>query len=261
MVGLSTAARSRGGYRMIRVAWRSAVRQPSATRTPTRANRVATIDVPIMTRPGGTRGAVPPQRRIDPSILYLGTPVVLISTRNADGSANLAPMSSAWWLGHTAVLGMGTRSHTVGNLRRERECVLNLPSVDLVDAVDRLACTTGSNPVPDHKRRMGFIHVRDKFARSGLTPVASDLVAPPRAAEAPVQLEGRVRRISRIGAADDQTAAIEVQVVRTHVHDAIIDPDHRHHIDPDRWRPLLMSFLEFYGLGTRVHPSRLAEVF
>jgi flavin reductase (DIM6/NTAB) family NADH-FMN oxidoreductase RutF len=32
---------------------------------------------------------------IAPSILYFGTTVVLISTENADGTPNLAPMSSA----------------------------------------------------------------------------------------------------------------------------------------------------------------------
>jgi flavin reductase (DIM6/NTAB) family NADH-FMN oxidoreductase RutF len=31
-----------------------------------------------------------------PNILYLGTPVVLISTMNEDGSVNLAPMSSVF---------------------------------------------------------------------------------------------------------------------------------------------------------------------
>jgi flavin reductase (DIM6/NTAB) family NADH-FMN oxidoreductase RutF len=35
----------------------------------------------------------------EPSILYFGTPVVLISTVNEDGSHNLAPMSSVFWLG------------------------------------------------------------------------------------------------------------------------------------------------------------------
>jgi flavin reductase (DIM6/NTAB) family NADH-FMN oxidoreductase RutF len=39
---------------------------------------------------------------IEPAILYFGTPVVLISTQNEDGTANLAPMSSAWWLGCAA---------------------------------------------------------------------------------------------------------------------------------------------------------------
>lgn len=38
---------------------------------------------------------------IDPAILYFGTPVVLVSSANADGSLNLAPMSSAWWLGRS----------------------------------------------------------------------------------------------------------------------------------------------------------------
>jgi flavin reductase (DIM6/NTAB) family NADH-FMN oxidoreductase RutF len=37
----------------------------------------------------------------EPSILYFGTPVALLSTLNKDGSANLAPMSSVWWLGGT----------------------------------------------------------------------------------------------------------------------------------------------------------------
>jgi flavin reductase (DIM6/NTAB) family NADH-FMN oxidoreductase RutF len=36
---------------------------------------------------------------IEPSILYLGDLVVLISTLNKDGTANIAPMSSARWLG------------------------------------------------------------------------------------------------------------------------------------------------------------------
>ena len=197
---------------------------------------------------------------IDPSILYLGTPVVLVSTQNADGSANLAPISSAWWLGRTAVIGMGARSHTVANLIREREAVLNLPSAALVDAVDRLACTTGSDPVPAHKAAMGYQHVTDKFAAAGLSRVPSDAVAPPRVAECPVQLEGEVVSVREVGERENHVA-VEIRVVRTHVHASILRPGHRHHIDPDAWRPLIMSFLEFYGLGERVHPSRLAEVF
>ncbi|MCL1587201.1 MAG: flavin reductase family protein [Actinomycetia bacterium] len=200
-------------------------------------------------------------RTIDPSILYLGTPVVLISTRNAGGTTNLAPISSAWWMGKTGVIGMGTRSHTVENLRRERECVLSVPSVDLVTEVNRLALTTGSDPMPGYKDVMGFEHVRDKFARAGLTEIASEVVSPPRVMECPIQLEGTVSSIMEVGDPKDHTAAIEVRIVRTHVHESILAPGHRHHIDPNKWRPLIMNFLEFYGLGSQVHPSRLAEVF
>ena len=198
---------------------------------------------------------------IDPSILYLGTPVVLISTRNSDGSTNLAPISSAWWLGKTGVIGMGTRSHTVENLRREGECVLSVPSVDLVTQVNRLALTTGSDPMPGYKDVMGFEHVRDKFGRAGLTEIASEVVLPPRVAECPIQLEGIVSSFTQVGDPKDHTAAIEIQIVRTHVHESILTPGHRHHIDPNKWRPLIMNFLEFYGLGSQVHPSRLAKVF
>src|SRR5215207_422746 len=126
-----------------------------------------------------------PARRhatIDPAILYFGTPVVLVSSTNPDGSPNLAPMSSAWWLGRSCLLGFGARSQTPQNIQRTGACVLNLPSVREVAMVDRLARTTGSDPVPPHKRAMGYRHERDKFAAAGATPAASELVAPPRVA-------------------------------------------------------------------------------
>ena len=46
----------------------------------------------------------------EPSILYFGTPVVLISSENEDGSANLAPMSSAFQLGWRSILGLNALS-------------------------------------------------------------------------------------------------------------------------------------------------------
>ena len=42
----------------------------------------------------------------EPAILYFGTPVALLSSNNPDGSANLAPMSSIFWLGWRAILGL-----------------------------------------------------------------------------------------------------------------------------------------------------------
>jgi len=132
---------------------------------------------------------------IEPKILYFGTPVVLISTLNEDGSPNLAPMSSAWWLNQSCMLGMSGKSKTVENLLRERQGVLNLPSADLVSAVDRLALTTGRNPVPDYKEKIGYRYERDKFGVSELTPISADLVNAPLVAECPIQLEARVEQV------------------------------------------------------------------
>ena len=198
---------------------------------------------------------------IEPKILYFGTPVVLISTLNEDGSPNLAPMSSAWWLDHSCMLGMGTSSKTVENLRRDNQCVLNLPSAELVTAVDRLALTIGRNPVPDYKLKMGFQHITDKFSHAGLTPVPSDLVRPPCVLECPVQLEAVITRFNPFGAPEDYTTAMEAQIIRAHIDESILNPEKRHHVDADKWKPLIMSFCEFYGLGEMVHSSRLAKVY
>ena len=200
-------------------------------------------------------------RTIEPKILYMGTPVVLISTLNEDGTANLAPMSSAWWLDMSCMLGLGTRGKTFDNLQRTRECVLNLPSSEMVSKVDRLALTTGVNPVPEYKEKMGFRYVADKFALAGLTAAASETVRPPRVAECPVQLEAVIENIHTLGTPDDYHAAIEARVIRVHVEESILNDEKRHYIDTDKWKPLIMSFCEFYGLGDKVHPSRFAKVF
>ena len=201
---------------------------------------------------------------IDPAILYFGTPVVLVSSINPDDTPNLAPMSSAWWLGRSCMLGFGARSQTPANILRTGECVLNLPSVDQVAAVNRLARTTGSNPVPPHKVAMGYRHEADKFGVANLTEVPSDLVSPPRVAECPVHLEAVLEGTHALAASDEQRRgnliAIELRVIRVHVHPSIRMAGHADRIDPRRWKPLIMNFCEFFGLGDVVHHSTLAEI-
>jgi hypothetical protein len=51
----------------------------------------------------------------------------------------------------------------------------------------------------------------------------------------------------------------EVHIVKLHVDEKLLVGDGRPHIDPLRWRPLMMSFCRFFGLGGELHPSRLAE--
>ncbi|MFF9914867.1 flavin reductase family protein [Streptomyces sp. NPDC013457] len=191
-------------------------------------------------------------------VLYFGTPVVLISSLNEDGTANLAPMSSAWWLGESCMLGLGNSAQTTANLLREGECVLNLPSSAMVDAVDRIALTTGKQAIPGHKKEQGYRYESDKFAAAHLTEQASDLVRPPRAAECPVQLECKVVSAHPFGGPESYATAFEVEVLRAHVEEDLVIPGTRY-VDPLGWDPLIMKFCEFFGGGVNVHPSRLAE--
>lgn len=197
-------------------------------------------------------------RVIEPRVLYFGTPVVLISTTNPDGTANLAPMSSAWWVGTSCMLGLDETSQTTLNLQRSRELVLNLPDTGLVDAVDRLAGYTGTRDVPPHKAAKGYRYLADKFARSGLTPVSSHLVSPPRVDECPIQLEAKVEHTHPFGGPGSGVVAIEATILRTHVRDDLLVPGSDRHIDPEQWDPLFMKFTHFYGRARHVYPSRLA---
>ena len=200
---------------------------------------------------------------IEPSILYFGTPVVLLSSLNEDGSTNVAPMSSAWWLGWNRVPGLGAKGHTAQNLLREKECVLKLPSAGMVDAVNRLARLTGSDPVPPHKQAMGYRHEKDKFGVAGLTASPSELVRAPRVSECPVQLEAVLETTHAFGTRPGKPTtalAFEVRIVRAHVDDSILMTAGRNRIDPNKWRPHIMSFCQFYGLGDRLRHSTLAEI-
>lgn len=201
----------------------------------------------------------------EPSILYFGTPVVLISTLNEDGTPNLAPMSSAWWLGWRCMLGLGNVSKTPQNMLRTGECVLNLPSVREVGAVNRLARLTGTKEVPEIKKAMGYTYEPRKFEAAGLTPIPSQTVAPPRALECPVQLEAVVAGRHDMMQDDPNVAgffsAFEVRITRVHLHSSILLDGNPNRIDPDKWQPLIMSFQQFYGLSfSQAHESRLAEI-
>ena len=200
-------------------------------------------------------------KTIEPTILYFGTPVALISTLNEDGSPNLAPMSSAWWLGWSCMLGLGQMGQTSENIKRTRECVINLPSVDQVEHVDRLAMTTGRNPVPEKKRDWGYRYEPDKFGIAGFTPIASLAVAPARVKECPIQMEGIVHDVRAFGK-NVSANMVEVHIVKLHVEESLLvyrSDQARPHIDPVKWRPLIMSFCRFFGVGDEVHPSRLAD--
>lgn len=200
----------------------------------------------------------------EPPILYFGTPVVLISTKNENGTDNLAPISSIFWLGYRCVIGLAAASKTTQNLIRNREGVLNLPSVNEVNQVNRLAKTTGSNPVPAGKILKGYRYEEDKFSIAGLNRLPSVTVAPPRIKECPVHLEVVVEAIHGLAENDEQQRGrimtFELRVVKVHLEESILMDGYTDRVDPDKWRPLIMSFQQFYGLGPQVHHSTLAEI-
>ncbi|GAW21172.1 hypothetical protein ANO14919_106890 [Xylariales sp. No.14919] len=202
---------------------------------------------------------------ISPAILYWGTPVVLITSENEDGTSNISPISSAWWLGHSCVIGLGASSKTTENILRTNECVLNLASDSMAENVNKLAYTTGSNPVPESKAERDYKFVKDKWTRAGLQPQPSSFVAPSRIAECPVQMECQVVQVNGLRKDLPDRAglllAIEVRVLRVHVLQSLRMEGYPNRVDPDKWRPLIMSFQQLYGLRDgKVAASALGQI-
>jgi flavin reductase (DIM6/NTAB) family NADH-FMN oxidoreductase RutF len=190
-------------------------------------------------------------RTIEPKILYFGTPVALISSLNEDGTTNLAPISSFWALGWTLMLGLLDETKTADNLAQHAECVINLPSPCMWQQVEKLAPLTGKNPVPEIKAKQ-FRFEKDKFAAAGLTPLASEIVKPSRAAECPIHMEAKVlalhpmkgQKLAELGGG----VTAEVEIVRVHASEEYTLGDN--YIDPTKWSPLLYNFRHYYRLSS-----------
>jgi flavin reductase (DIM6/NTAB) family NADH-FMN oxidoreductase RutF len=201
---------------------------------------------------------------ISPAILYWGTPVCLISTVNPDGSYNVAPMSSVFWLGHSCMLGLETGSQTTQNILRTNICTLNLASDDLQEAVNAIAKTTGTDPVPPSKLTRGYTHVKDKFGHAKLTPLSSDKIDVPGIAECPVVMEASL--VNTHSMFKDQPfhgaiICLEVRILNVKIHRELKLEGHRNRIDTDKWKPMIMMFSELYGLRSgRLAHSKLAEI-
>jgi flavin reductase (DIM6/NTAB) family NADH-FMN oxidoreductase RutF len=203
-----------------------------------------------------TPAAAPPAHiAIEPGILYFGTPVVLLTTENDDGSANLAPISSAWALGRTVVLGLGRDGQTAYNLARRPEVVVSLPSPGQWRAVERLAPLTGRSPVPASKPP-GCRFAPDKFAAAGLRPEPSDTVRPPRVASCPLQLEASAELVRPD--TSGTFVIVEAVVRKVHADPSIVVPG-TDHVDPAAWSPLVYNFRHYFGLGPELGRSYRAE--
>lgn len=150
------------------------------------------------------------------------------------------------------MLGILDETKTKENLARHPECVVNLPSPELWQNVEKLAPLTGKCPVPEIKAKQ-FRFEADKFGAAGLHELASDAVRPSRVRQCPVQLEARVvqlhhmrgDKLTRLGGG----VAAEVEVLRVHISKELIVGDN--FIDPEKWSPLIYNFRHYFRLASK----------
>jgi flavin reductase (DIM6/NTAB) family NADH-FMN oxidoreductase RutF len=153
-------------------------------------------------------------------------PIAFVSTIDASGVRNLAPFS--YFTGCStnppvvcfcAAVRTGPRPHkdTLENIRATGEFVVNIVSEEFAEQMN--ACSAEVPPEID------------EFELSGLTPLASDLVRPPRVAESKIHLECRLRQIVVVSEKPGGGSLVLGDVLRFHVLESLLDG---YKIDPDQ---------------------------
>jgi flavin reductase (DIM6/NTAB) family NADH-FMN oxidoreductase RutF len=150
-------------------------------------------------------------------------PIAFVSSLDERGVRNLAPFS--FFNGVSAdppvVLfcasvrredpqrGLGPHKDTLLNVIATREFVINVVTESIADKMN----LTSAQVPPDV----------DEFELSGLTPLPSELVKPPRVAESPVQMECRLRQIVEISEQVHGSAIVLGDVLRFHVREDLVE--------------------------------------
>ncbi|MGZ9676873.1 flavin reductase family protein [Flavobacterium sp. GNP001] len=145
-------------------------------------------------------------------------PIAFASTMDADGNANVSPFSffNVFSANPPILIFSPARrvrdntiKHTLINAEATKEVVINVVNYDIVQQIS-LASTEYADGV-------------DEFVKSGLTPVASDIVKPYRVKESPVQFECKVNQIIALGSEGGAGNLVVCEVVKIHIDEAVLD--------------------------------------
>lgn len=154
-------------------------------------------------------------------------PIAFASTVDRQGIPNLAPYSffNAFSSNPPVLVFSSNRKvkdnqtkDTLHNIRETGEVVINAVNFAMM-------------------RQMALASIEypaeiNEFEKAGFTPLASDLVKPFRVAESPTQMECTVKDIITLGDQGGAGHLIICDVVRIHIHEAVIDD--RDRIDPHK---------------------------
>ena len=145
-------------------------------------------------------------------------PIAFASTMDAEGNPNVSPFSffNVFSANPPILVFSPARrvrdnsiKHTLINAEATGEVVINVVNYDMVQQTS-LASTEYEEGV-------------NEFIKSGLTPIASEVVKPFRVKESPVQFECKVTQIIALGSEGGAGNLILCEVLRIHIDESILD--------------------------------------
>ncbi|MGV6829093.1 MAG: flavin reductase family protein [Flavobacteriales bacterium] len=152
-------------------------------------------------------------------------PIALASTIDVNGNVNLAPFSffnvfsanpPILIFSPARRVKNNTTKHTLENVLTTKEVVINIVSYDMVQQM-----SLSSTEYPEGV---------NEFIKAGFSEINSDIIKPPRVAEAPVQFECKVNDVVALGNEGGAGNLIISEVVKLHINKAILDQEGK--IDP-----------------------------
>jgi flavin reductase (DIM6/NTAB) family NADH-FMN oxidoreductase RutF len=147
-------------------------------------------------------------------------PIALASTLDRDGNPNLSPFSFFNVFSSNPPILIfsparrvrnNTTKDTLRNAEATGEVVINVVNYAIVEQAS-LASTEYETGV-------------NEFIKSGLTMLDSEMVAPPRVKESPVQMECRVNEIIALGDQGGAGNLVICEVLKMHIDQDILDTD------------------------------------
>jgi flavin reductase (DIM6/NTAB) family NADH-FMN oxidoreductase RutF len=177
-------------------------------------------------------------------------PIAFASTVDKAGNVNLSPFSFFnLFSANPPILVFSpsrrvrdnTTKHTLDNVLEVPEVVIHIVGFDRVEQMS-LASTEYPKGV-------------NEFEKAGLTPVKSDLVAPPRVKEAAVAMECKVNEVKALGTGGGAGNLVICEVIAIHVNEAILDD--KGVIDPFKLSPVARLGGSWYS---RITPDSLFQI-
>jgi len=174
------------------------------------------------------------KKSLGPKTLIYPTPVLVVGSYNADGTANI--MTAAWGgvaSSKPATIAVSIRSATAtwGNIMQRKAFTVSIPSESQAVHADYAGLVSGRE--------------HNKMIELGLTPTPSDLVDAPYAAEFPIVLECRLTDSHDLG----MHTQFLGEVIDAKVEYAVLTE--RETVDITLLRPIVyaMGTQAYFGLG------------
>ena len=145
-------------------------------------------------------------------------PICFASTIDLEGNVNLSPFSffnlfsmnpPVCIFSPSRRVRDNTTKHTLENIKMVPECVINIVNYEMVQQISLASCDypKGTN----------------EFIKAGFTPLTSELVKPPRVAEAPIQLECIVQEVITLGENAGAGNLVLALIKKIHIKEEVLD--------------------------------------